>query len=62
VLGRALRVGIEPRQRKGRHGPLVHDCPKNIVDRFAQLSAPEQHFLRAVGFHVTALVKLVGLG
>ena len=58
---RRLRVGIESRERGGRHGALIHNRPKNIVDGFAQFSSPEQSLLRALRIGITSLVEPVHL-
>ena len=57
----SLSIVIESREPTGRHRALVHDRPKNIVDRLAQFSAPEQSLLRPLRIGITALVKPVHL-
>lgn len=58
---RGLNVVVQSRERARRHRPLVHGRPKNIVNGFAQFSAPEQNLLRALRIGMTAFVKSIHL-
>src|SRR5205807_2072935 len=48
VSSRALHIGVELGQRRGRRRTLLHDRPKDIVDSLPQIPCPQQNLLCAL--------------
>jgi hypothetical protein len=57
----ALNVIVQSSQRCRRHRTLIDQRPKNIMNCFAQLFSPTQHFLRAIGVGLPPLEQPIHL-